>query len=89
MEFPTDKRSIDEVRPTLDEALATSFPGGMMTSHWEGSILHLSGPGAEGTVQLEEGRLVGRAKLRPPASLMRPVIEKKMTEVLGRAAAAG
>jgi hypothetical protein len=49
--------------------------------------MHLSGPGAKGTVTLEEGRLVGRAHLGPPASMMRPVIEKKITTVMKKAVA--
>lgn len=86
LEFPTAKTSIDEVRPVLDQALHEEFPGGMMKSHWEGEVLHLTGPGATGTVELVDGKVVGQATLKPPASLMRPVIEKKMTQVLSRAA---
>lgn len=87
MEFPTDKSSMDEVRPILDAAIQEQFPGGMMKSRWEGDVLHLSGPGAEGTVILEDGKVVGQASLKPPASLMKPVIEKKMNQVLSNAAA--
>ena len=86
LEFPTAKTSIEEVRPVLDQALHEEFPGGMMKSHWEGDVLHLTGPGARGTVELHDGKVVGQATLKPPASLMRPVIEKKMTQVLSRAA---
>ena len=45
-------------------------------------MLHLSGPGAKGTVVLEDGRLVGRAHLGPPASMMRPIIEQKIRSVM-------
>ncbi len=86
LEVETGKGSIEEVRPILDAALKEQFPGGMMKSRWEGEVLMLSGPGAEGTVRLERGKLVGVAELRPPASLMRPVIEKKIIEILERAA---
>ena len=85
IEVPTTK-TMAEIRPHLDEALQKEFPGGMMKSRWEGEILQLSGPGASGTVSVEGGRLVGQAALRPPASMMRPVIEKKMGAVLRRAA---
>lgn len=85
MEFETTK-SMAEIRPILDAALAEEFPGGLLQNHWEGEVLHLTGPGAEGTVRLEGERLVGEATLRPPASLMRPMIEQKMTDVLRKAA---
>lgn len=86
LEFPTDKPSMAEVRPLLDEALREEFPGGMMKSRWEDDVLVLNGPGAEGTVTHEDGKVVGRATLKPPATLMKPVIEKKMKQVLGKAA---
>lgn len=86
LEFPTATTSMAEVRPLLDEALREEFPGGMMKSHWEDDVLHLNGPGAEGTVTHEGDKIVGRATLRPPATLMKPVIEKKMNQVLGKAA---
>lgn len=71
-------------KPQLDAALQQEFPGGMLQRRWEGDVLHLTGPGAEGTIVFEEGRLVGRAALKPPASLMRPVIEKKIAAALER-----
>lgn len=86
LEFETSKGSMDEIRPHLDTVLEEQFPGGMMKSRWEEDVLHLTGPGAQGKVHLDSGKLVGEASLRPPATLMRPVIEKKMTEVLSRAA---
>ncbi len=87
MKFDTSKMSMQEIRPALDTAIATSFPGGMMRSEWQGEILVLTGPGASGTVVYEDGQLVGRAQLKPPASLMKPVIEQKMRSVLEKAAA--
>lgn len=83
----TSKTSMQEIRPALDSALTESFPGGMMKSEWQGDTLVLTGPGASGTVVYEDGALVGRASLKPPASLMKPVIEQKMRSVLQSAAA--
>lgn len=74
--------SMAEARPRLDAALKEQFPGGMLQRRWEGEVLHLTGPGARGTIVYETGRLVGRAELKPPASLMRPVIEKKISAAL-------
>jgi hypothetical protein len=88
IEVETAKPSMEEMRPVLDTGLKEEFPGGMLKWRWEGDVMHLSGPGAQGTIALEDGRLVGRAHLRPPASLMRPVIEQKISSVMKRAAAA-
>lgn len=86
IEVPTGKTSIEEMRPALDAGLKEAFPGGMLKWSWEGEVLNLSGPGAKGTIALEEGRLVGRARLGPPASMMRPIIEQKISGVMKKAA---
>lgn len=86
IEVPTAK-SIQELRAALDAGLKEEFPGGMLKWTWDGDVMHLSGPGAKGTIALEDGRLVGRAHLGPPANLMRPVIEKKISAVMKKAAA--
>jgi hypothetical protein len=85
IEVPTAKSS-EELRQVLDSALKEEFPGGMLKWRWEGDAMQLWGPGAKGTILLEDGQLVGRAVLGPPASLMRPVIEQKMTRVLKKVA---
>jgi hypothetical protein len=87
IEVPASARSMEEVRPRLDELLKQEFPGGMLKWSWEGDVMHLSGPGAKATIVLEDGKLVGRAHLGPPASLMRPVIEKKITAAMKKAVA--
>jgi hypothetical protein len=48
-------------------------------------VLHLDGPGAKGTIG-SSGKLVGRADLTPPASLMRGMIEQKVGAALKDAA---
>jgi hypothetical protein len=85
IEVPTAKSS-EELRETLDAALKEEFPGGMLKWRWEGDVMELWGPGAKGTILLENGQLVGRAELKPPASLMRPVIQQKMTAVMKKVA---
>ena len=40
----------------------------------------------QATIVLENGRLVGRAHLKPPASLMKPVIEQKIAQVMKKVA---
>lgn len=82
----TPKSGMEEIRPALDVALKKQFPGGMMRTSWDGEVLNLSGPGAQGTVVFDSGRLVGQATLKPPASMMRPVIEEKITAALTEAA---
>lgn len=85
--FDTPWKTMHEARPALDAALAEQFPGGMLQRRWEGDVLHLSGPGASGAITLEAGRLVGRADLKPPASLMRPLIEQKIAAAMQAALA--
>jgi hypothetical protein len=85
IEVPTAK-SWEELRENLDAALKEEFPGGMLKWRWEGDVMQLWGPGAKGTILLEDGQLVGRAELSPPASMMRPVIAKKMSKVLEKIA---
>jgi hypothetical protein len=86
IEVETAKSSMGEIRPAIDAGLKEEFPGGMLKWSWDGDVLHLSGPGAKGTLTLEGGRLVGRAHLGPPASLMRPVIEQKIRSVMQKVA---
>lgn len=88
IEVETQRRSMEEIRGALDTALKAEFPGGMLKWRWEGDVMHLSGPGARGTIVYEAGRLVGRAELGPPALLMKPVIEKKITTAMKKGAAA-
>jgi hypothetical protein len=82
IEVPTAKGSMAELRAQLDSALAQQFPGGMLQRRWEGDVLHVWGPGAKGTITYEAGRLVGRAELGPPASLMKALIEQKIATAL-------
>jgi hypothetical protein len=82
IEVTTVVVSMTELRPRLDAAFQKEFPGGMLQRRWNGDVLELTGPGARGTIVLEAGRLVGRATLGPPASLMRGMIEQKVGAAL-------
>lgn len=82
IEVATAHATMSELRPQLDAAFQKEFPGGMLQRKWNGDVLELSGPGAKGTVVLESGRIVGRATLGPPASLMRGMIEQKVGDAL-------
>jgi hypothetical protein len=86
IEVATARASMAEAKPHLDAALHEQFPGGMLRRRWQGDVLELSGPGASGSIVYEDGRLVGRAALTPPASLMRPVIEQKISAAMKKAA---
>jgi hypothetical protein len=88
IEVATARSSMEEIRPALDAGLKEAFPGGMLKWRWEGDVMHLSGPGAQATIVLETGKLVGRAHLKAPAVLMKPVIEQKITTVMKKAAVA-
>lgn len=82
IEVLTARGSMAELKPALDAALAQQFPGGMLQRRWEGDVLHVWGPGAKGTITYEGGRLVGRAELGPPASLMKGLIEQKIAAAM-------
>jgi Putative polyhydroxyalkanoic acid system protein (PHA_gran_rgn) len=86
IEVETVKPSMEEIRPALDAGLKEAFPGGLLKWRWEGDVLHLTGPGARATIELQDGHLVGHAELGPPASLMRPVIEQKISGVMKKVA---
>ena len=87
IEVETTKPAMEEVRPALEAGLKAQFPGGALKWRWEGDVLLLSGPGATATIRLEGGRLVGRAQLKPPASIMKPIIEQKITKAMKAGAA--
>lgn len=86
LEYKTSKSTMDEIRPALDAALHKQFPGGMLKRSWDGETLNLTGPGALGTIVLEGDTLVGRATLKPPASMMRSTIEEKIGAAMKDAA---
>ncbi|MEM1202550.1 MAG: hypothetical protein AAGN66_04920 [Acidobacteriota bacterium] len=88
IEFETAKSSMDEIRPHLEAALKKQFPGGLLKQSWADGALELSGPGAQGSIRVEAGKLVGTATLRPPASMMRAVIEEKISAAMQEAAGA-
>jgi len=76
---------MEELRPRLEKAFQEQFPGGMLQRKWNGDVLELSGPGAQGAIRLDGGRLVGEAQLSPPASLMKGIIEQKVSAALKKA----
>lgn len=84
--FPTTESSIEDLRPALDAALQKQFPGGLLKRSWDGDVLRLTGPGAEGSIELTDGALVGRASLKPPASLMKAAITEKISAAMKSAA---
>lgn len=88
IELEVDDDSMDAVRPRLDAALTKNFPGGMLQRRWDGDVLHLTGPGAKGTITYDGGKLIGRASLKPPASLMKTMIEEKISGAMRDVASA-
>jgi hypothetical protein len=78
----TRHASMAEAKPFLEAAFSKHFPGGLLQRRWEGETLVVFGPGATGTITFEGGRLIGRAQLKPPASLMKAMIEQKVGAAL-------
>ncbi|MEO8505293.1 MAG: polyhydroxyalkanoic acid system family protein [Acidobacteriota bacterium] len=87
IEVPTSATSMAELKPRIDAALQKEFPGGMLQRRWEGEVLHLSGPGAKGSITFQEGTLFAQAELSPPASMMRGLIEQKIGSAIRNATA--
>lgn len=82
LEYETDETSMESLRPALEAALREQFPSGLLEGRWQEETLLLQGPGADGAVVLDGGKLVASASLRPPATLMRPMIEGKISAAL-------
>jgi hypothetical protein len=88
VEFDAEGMTLDELRAALDPALKEQFPGGLVEGVWEGEVFELRGPGAEGRIFLEGSKLVGQARLRPPATLMGSLIEGGLSATLRAVAGA-
>jgi len=82
-ELEVGTTQLDELRPVLDAAISDHFADGFLRHRWEGDVLHLSGPGAQGSLICEAGTLKLQAELRPPASWMHRVIRHKIGAALG------
>ena len=82
IEVETGKASLDEIRGDVDATVARHFPVDLLEWRWEGDVLHITGPGARGTMVFDSGTLRVQATLKPPASLMRPVIEHMIRSAL-------
>lgn len=73
-----EPRLDDTLRTKIDTTLDKHLPDGLLRCRWDGDVLRISGPGAKGTMVFDAGRLRVRGTLRPPASLIRPLIEHKI-----------
>jgi hypothetical protein len=80
--MPTSRRSVAELRGPLEAALDAALPPGMLQRRWEGDVLHVWGAGATGTITLEGGQLVARARLGLPASLVQQMVQERMEAAL-------
>ena len=86
IDVATAKASMAEVRPALERALRDRLPADLLRHRWEGDVLRLTGPGAEGSVVYDRGRLRLRATLHFPASLLRSAIADRVRTLLEEAA---
>ena len=78
IEVETGKATLDEIRGDVETTIGRHFPVDLLKTRWQDDVLHITGPGAQGTMVFDAGCLRVRATLKPPASLMRPVIEHKI-----------
>ena len=80
LEMDTEK-TLEEVRPLLESALEEASAD-WFGHTWDGDVLRLSGPGARGTVVVDDGRVRLRVRLSLPASLFRREIEKQLKKAM-------
>ncbi len=78
----TGESEIGELRPILDAAITEHFDDGFLHHRWDGDVLCLSGPGAQGSIVHESGCLKLRAELRPPASWVHRTIRRRIEAAL-------
>ena len=86
-ELETGDADVGELRPILDRAIRDHFAEGFLHHEWRGDVLHLSGPGARGSIVHESGRLRLQARLGLPASLVHRTIRRKLEAAIADVAA--
>ena len=85
IEQPTGAACLDDVRGDIDSTLERHLPGNLLACQWEGDVLRITGPGADGTLEFDSGLLRLQASLRPPASMLRQAIEHKIRAAFAEA----
>ncbi len=85
IEQHTGAVSLDDVRGDIDTTLEKHLPGGLLAYRWDGDVLRITGPGADGTLEFDGGLLRLQASLRPPASMLRQAIEHKIRAAFAEA----
>ena len=83
LELEVGTAELAELRPVLDTAITDHFSEGILRHRWEGDVLRLSGPGAQGSVVYEAGRLRLQVELKPPASWVHRRIRNKIDAAFG------
>jgi len=85
IEGPIPQVTIGAKRPSLDAAPRAQVVGGSLQRRWWGQALALSGRRAQGSIVQELARRVGRARLGPPARVVRGSIEQHVGKALREA----
>lgn len=86
-ELATGDAGAVELRRILDQAISDHFDDGFLHHTWDGDVLRLSGPGAQGSIVHEDGHLRLRARLRAPASLVHRAIRRRIQAAMDDIAA--
>src|SRR5438874_4769824 len=81
-------RSVAQVKSALETEIRSRLPGERIKKFWEGDVFRLVGMGADGRIEVTEGRIHARATLKPPLSLVKGRVEQGLRETVAAAAGA-
>lgn len=77
MDLPEARAVVDELARELKQRFAAK-------TQWDDNILHVSRSGAKGTVTVAPGAVEVEMKLSGPAAFAKPMVEKRMKEILAQ-----
>ena len=81
------RRTVAQVKSTIDAEIASRLPGGRIKRYWEGDVFRLVGMGADGRIEVGAGEIRASVDLRAPLSFMKGKVEQGLRETVERAAA--
>jgi cytokinin dehydrogenase len=83
------RRTVAQVKATIESEIATRLPGGRIRRFWEGDVFRLVGMGADGRIEVRPGEIHTSAVLKAPLSLMKGRVEQGLRETVEKAAGVG
>jgi hypothetical protein len=81
LELPTTQ-PVAALRQAVERRLTERLGSANVTTRWEQDVLHLSGRGAQGTIELLPGVIRVKATLAPPLSFFKMKVERDIKAAL-------